>query len=161
MHVSFGCILNLVQWGVLEREVEEGGDPGRRNESVRKQRSQALPALTKKRVLRHVIEVLRSLRGMAVGAALCKALEAARSSPSSIRRARVGVDYRLIRIIRGRRIPEEIPAEERSFRQRTPTLRKRKNTTRKTKHKGKIISRRRRRRRWRYQKWHGSLWSLL
>ncbi|KYQ60238.1 hypothetical protein ALC60_00646, partial [Trachymyrmex zeteki] len=34
---------------------------------------------------RRVIEVLQTLQGTAVGAALCKALEAIRSSPSSIR----------------------------------------------------------------------------
>jgi len=44
VYVSFGCILNLVQWGVPEYGMEEGDDLRRRNESVRKQRSQALPA---------------------------------------------------------------------------------------------------------------------
>ncbi|EFN72827.1 hypothetical protein EAG_00908 [Camponotus floridanus] len=57
---------------------------------MRKQLLRALPAQQEEGpVLRHrrVIEVLRSLGGVlaAVGAALCKALEATRSSSSSIR----------------------------------------------------------------------------
>jgi len=93
---------------------------------------------------RRVIEVLRSLRGAAVGAALCKALEAARSSPSSIRTARVSVDYRRIRIIRKRSILEEAPSEEKNIcsGKRAPTLKsttERKKTTKRTRNKGKKI----------------------
>lgn len=81
-----------------------------------------------------VIEVLRSLRGTAVGAALCKALKAARSSPSSIGTARVSLDYRSIRIIRERSILEEVRKRNIcSGKGRRPYLRERRRRQRRRK----------------------------
>lgn len=90
MHASFRCILNLIQWEVLgprkrrrRRKAQRGGGTNRCESNGREHFLR-----NKKRVLRggtRVIEVLRSLQGVAVGAALCKALEATRSSPSSIK----------------------------------------------------------------------------